>query len=191
MEEFTIAHQKVVEGNKHFIIVVLVEDLDLGTLPNELQSYLRTYTYIDAQNYEEDLEKVRKKIRYSMPGTPLDKIRQMQRDAAAQQENEEDMGFDGHENVQQDDQGQAENEMIELGIGDEVLDETSSETTNSSDDMSLTSMDVYEMCDVQCDKGQDLEADDHHSASPVMVDNNPDMIEFENCAADDTLQLID
>ncbi len=88
MEEFTIAHQKVVDRNKHkhFIIVVLAEDLDLDTLPNELQSYLRTYTYIDARNYEEDLEKIRKRIRYAMPGTPLQEIRQKQRCAAARKD---------------------------------------------------------------------------------------------------------
>ncbi len=72
-----------------YLIVVLAEDLDVDTLPNELKTYLKTYTYIDARNYEEDLESIRKKIRFAMPGTPLGKIREMQRDAAEQ--NRDDM----------------------------------------------------------------------------------------------------
>ncbi len=63
-----------------YLIVVLVDDLDLATLPDELQTYLRTYTYIDARNYEDDLERIRKRIRFAMPGTPLAKIQRMQHD---------------------------------------------------------------------------------------------------------------
>ena len=125
-----IAHQKVVEGNKNFIIVVLVEDLDLDTLPSELKSYLRTYTYIDARNYEEDLEKIRKKIRYSMPGTPLEKIRQMQRDAAAQQEGEEDTGIE------------------ELVVDDEQ-EWQEEQGTSTADEDSQTGADVHSEGDIE------------------------------------------
>ncbi len=59
---------------------MLAEDLDLNTLPDELQTYLRTYTYIDARNYEDDLDRIRKRIRFAMPGTPLAKIQRMQHD---------------------------------------------------------------------------------------------------------------
>ncbi len=74
MEEFTIAHQKVVEGYKQYVIVILAEDLELESLPNELRTYLRTYTYIDARNHEDNLERIRKRVRFAMPGTPLQKI---------------------------------------------------------------------------------------------------------------------
>ena len=154
MEEFTIAHQKVVEGNKNFILMVLVEDLDLDTLPNELQSYLRTYTYIDARNYEEDLEVIRKKIRYSMPGTPLVKIRQMQRDAAAQEGQEDDREMEEElENDEQSLAAEVENDIDELDTEDEILDETNEENVmihneDSSDDTSLLYMDFIEMHDI-------------------------------------------
>ena len=58
--------------------MVLLEDLDIDTLPAEMRTYLRTYTYIDARNYDDDLDRIRKRIRFVMPGTPLLQIREMQ-----------------------------------------------------------------------------------------------------------------
>ncbi len=135
------------EGNKNFIIVVLVEDLDIDTLPNEMQSYLRTYTYIDAKNYEHDLEKIRKKIRYSMPGTPLEKIRQMQRDAAAEREDIEDPGT----GTDEEDDDKAPGEKIdEVSTEGEINQENTMISIESSSDASssLFSVDLYEMHEV-------------------------------------------
>ncbi len=73
MEEFIIAHRKVVEEQKNFLIPILLEDLDsteLGKHP-ELQTYIRTYAYIDARqlqhenvlNIDKKIEHLRKRIR--------------------------------------------------------------------------------------------------------------------------------
>ena len=43
-------------------------------LPRDLQTYLRTHTYIDAREY--DLKTLRKRIRLSMPDVPLAQLRQ-------------------------------------------------------------------------------------------------------------------
>ena len=155
MEEFTIAHQKVVEGHKNFIIVVLVEDIDIDTLPDEMQSYLRTYTYIDARNYEQDLEKIRKTIRYSMPGTPLEKIRQMQREAAAEREDSEHTDIEVIEEVSREKDDEDGDDKASGEDTDEVSteEETNHENTmfgieSSSNDSSLLSVEVYEMHEV-------------------------------------------
>ncbi len=77
-EEFSIAHQEMLKRRTKYLIVVLADDLDIESLPDELRMYLRTYTYIDARDHEESLDKIRKKIRFAMPGTPLARIRELQ-----------------------------------------------------------------------------------------------------------------
>ncbi len=72
MQEFYMAHQKVTEGKTGFLIPILLEDIPLGDLPRDMQMYLRTYTYIDAREY--DINTLRKKIRFAMPDTPFTKL---------------------------------------------------------------------------------------------------------------------
>ena len=55
MYEFECAHLRMVQGDKKFLIAVLLEPLDIDALPRDLQMYLRTYTYIDATNQKEKL----------------------------------------------------------------------------------------------------------------------------------------
>ncbi len=55
MEEFKIAYHQVVNGEKKYLIPVLLEPLDIDALPRDLQTYLRTYTYIDATKTPRDL----------------------------------------------------------------------------------------------------------------------------------------
>ena len=55
MYEFKCAHLRMVQGDKKFLIAVLLESLDIDALPRDLQMYLRTYTYIDATNQNEKL----------------------------------------------------------------------------------------------------------------------------------------
>ena len=55
MFEFKCAHLRMVQGDKKFLIAVLLEPLDIDALPRDLQMYLRTYTYIDATNQKEKL----------------------------------------------------------------------------------------------------------------------------------------
>ena len=69
MQEFYIAHQRMTEGNVNFLIPIILEDLNIDELSRDLQTYLRTYTYIDARKY--DVNTLRKKIRFSMPDVPL------------------------------------------------------------------------------------------------------------------------
>ncbi len=55
MEEFKLAHHKMVNGEKRYLIAVVLEPLDIDALPRDLQMYLRTYTYIDATKTPRDL----------------------------------------------------------------------------------------------------------------------------------------
>ena len=51
MEEFQLAYDQMVKGQKHFLIPILKENLDIDSLPDDrrdLKMYLRTHTYIDA-----------------------------------------------------------------------------------------------------------------------------------------------
>ena len=50
MEEFRIGHCKSVNGRKHFLIIILIDDTidEEFNLPEELKTYIRTRTYIDA-----------------------------------------------------------------------------------------------------------------------------------------------
>ena len=71
-----MAHHKVMNGKPNYLLPILMEHLDIYQLPRDLQTYLRTHTYIDAREY--DQETLRKRIRFSMPDEPLTKLRQKQ-----------------------------------------------------------------------------------------------------------------
>ncbi len=74
MEEYLHAHQKVVTKQKNYLIPVLMEDLNQDELSKhpELETYIRTHTYIDARaiqeediiNLTKEITTVRKRIRY-------------------------------------------------------------------------------------------------------------------------------
>ena len=76
MQEFFIAHHKVMNDKPNYLIPVLMEDLNIDELPRDLQTYLRTHTYIDAREF--DLKTLRKRIRFSMPDVPLSELRRKQ-----------------------------------------------------------------------------------------------------------------
>ncbi len=61
------------EGRINYIIMVLLTNLPKKTLPLEMKHYMNTYTYIDARKYQENLQHVRKRIRFAMPKLSLDK----------------------------------------------------------------------------------------------------------------------
>ncbi len=73
MEEFLLGHEKVVTKQKNYLITVLMEDLNPDELSKhpELETYIRTHTYIDARaildesvpNVEKKLTIIRKRIR--------------------------------------------------------------------------------------------------------------------------------
>ena len=59
MEEFKMAHLEMVKGQKKYLVPILKEDIDIDSLPSDqrdLQMYLRTYTYIDGTNHENNIE---------------------------------------------------------------------------------------------------------------------------------------
>ncbi len=59
------------DGRTDYIVVVLLEDVPQKDLTEELKVYLRTFTYIDAKEYRNDVEMIRKKIRFALPRIPL------------------------------------------------------------------------------------------------------------------------
>ncbi len=59
------------QARRNFVIVVLLEKPAPGKLPPELETYLETHTYIDARRYADEMDIIRKKIRFAMPKIPL------------------------------------------------------------------------------------------------------------------------
>ena len=59
------------DGRTDYIVVVLLEDVPQKALTEELKVYLRTYTYIDAREYRNDIEMIRKRIRFALPKISL------------------------------------------------------------------------------------------------------------------------
>ena len=58
-----------------YIIVVLLEDVPQKALTAEMKVYLKTYTYIDAREYSNDVEMIRKRIRFALPKVPLKQLK--------------------------------------------------------------------------------------------------------------------
>ncbi len=72
LHEFYIAHGELVNGRSKYLIPILTEDIEMDELPWDMRTYLRTFTYIDAWEY--DLETLRKRVRFALPGIPLKHI---------------------------------------------------------------------------------------------------------------------
>ena len=51
----------------------MLDDINVGDLPDEMQKYVKTYTYIDAININtrKDMELFRKKLLFTMPQVPI------------------------------------------------------------------------------------------------------------------------
>ena len=80
-EEFSQGHLAAVEGRHRFIVLIMLEDIDVNDLPDEMQKYVKTYTYIDATklNNDKDLDLFKKKLLYVMPKKPIQELN-IQRD---------------------------------------------------------------------------------------------------------------
>ncbi len=65
---------EVIHGRVRFLVPILLEDLSTDELSRDLQTFLRTHTYIDARKF--DLHTLKKRIRLAMPDTPLQLIHQ-------------------------------------------------------------------------------------------------------------------
>ena len=72
-EEFSLAYLEVVEGRHGFIILLMLDDLKMENLPDEMQKYVKTRTYIEVKN----MELYRKKLLYAMPSVPLRKCKEV------------------------------------------------------------------------------------------------------------------
>ena len=66
-EEFSQGHLEAVEGHHRFIILIMVDDINIGDLPDDMQKYAKTRTYLEVK----DMELFRKKLLYTMPQTPI------------------------------------------------------------------------------------------------------------------------
>ncbi len=126
MEEFYIAHQQVTEGKPRFLIPILLEDVPLDDLPQDLQTYLRTYTYIDAREY--DIDTLRKRIRFAMSDTPYKVLEAQQHehqdntgellDDMELQNNEQDAEVGDEQNVER---AEAEGGILRLLLADGTI----------------------------------------------------------------------
>ena len=54
---------KTVEGHQRFIIFIMVEDINIGDLPRDMQHYAKTRTYLEVK----DIELFREKLLHMMP----------------------------------------------------------------------------------------------------------------------------
>ena len=72
-----MAHLEAVEDRHRFFILIMLEDIDVKNLPDEMQKYVKTYTYIDAikLNNEKDKELFKKKLVYAMPPKPIKQLK--------------------------------------------------------------------------------------------------------------------
>ncbi len=74
--EFQQAYTLMLEQERaNYIVVVLLEDIPQKKLTEELKVYLRTYTYIDAREYANNKEMIRKRIRFALPKVPLKELK--------------------------------------------------------------------------------------------------------------------
>ena len=62
-----MAHAKVMAGNKHFIILILLENITVNKLTPELQLYIRTFQYINIKN----MDNFKKQLLKRMPPEPI------------------------------------------------------------------------------------------------------------------------
>ena len=51
----------------------MLDEINVGDLPDEMQKYVKTHTYIDAINLNtrKDMEMFRRKLLYTMPQNPI------------------------------------------------------------------------------------------------------------------------
>ena len=52
MQEFGLAQVEMNLKKYHNLIVIMIEPMDIGALPTDLQKYLRSSSYIDATNLD-------------------------------------------------------------------------------------------------------------------------------------------
>ncbi len=68
MEEFQMAHARLMEGRRKLLIPIMMEDITQEDLDPTLELYIKTHHYI---KYTKDLNLLRKKLVFAMPRKPL------------------------------------------------------------------------------------------------------------------------
>ena len=58
-----MGHLEAVEGRHRFIILIMVDDINTGDLPEEMRKHVKTHTYLEVK----DMELFRKKLLFAMP----------------------------------------------------------------------------------------------------------------------------
>ncbi len=70
--EFQAAHQRALEDRSNYLIVVLLQEVETKDLDETLQLYMKTRTYISAQD-----KWFWNKILYALPKVPIDQLKQI------------------------------------------------------------------------------------------------------------------
>ena len=71
-----MAYFETVQGRGKFIIFLMVDDIKFEDLPEVLQTFIKSRTYIEAFNIDDpnELDLFRNKLQYAMPPIPLQKV---------------------------------------------------------------------------------------------------------------------
>ena len=70
--EFQAAHREMLEGRTKYLIMIAMEGFPLELLPPEMDFYIKTHTYLEAES-----NWFKEKLIYAMPEIPLTKIREL------------------------------------------------------------------------------------------------------------------
>ncbi len=77
--EFSEACKIMKEGRVDYILAIILSNLSersqKNELPLEINNYMRTFTYLDARTYKENIVEVRKRIRFAMPAQTIKQLR--------------------------------------------------------------------------------------------------------------------
>ncbi len=67
------------EGRIDYIVAIILSNVSEKSkkkeLPLEISNYMRTFTYLDARTYKENIVDIRKRIRFAMPTQTLKELR--------------------------------------------------------------------------------------------------------------------
>ncbi len=72
--EFQAAHMEMLKGRSKYLIMIAMEGFPLEQLPPEMDFYIKTHTYLEAES-----NWFKERLVYAMPQTPVTKIRELRR----------------------------------------------------------------------------------------------------------------
>ncbi len=74
--EFQNAHRRVLEDKSNYLIIILLEQVNINKIDKAFKFYLETRTYLDVKD-----KKFWDKLLYCMPTVPIDKLKAVQKQA--------------------------------------------------------------------------------------------------------------